>query len=196
MQRTPKDSDARPNCRRRLEDSINRLGPCIFVVLLIGANLACGSSREAGQTFKATPGITQPSPTASEKPGTNMDADKTSILETVRSFYIKYDSCVKNPPAEATGRVGEYCQNNSGLTTATFANNLEKGGTAKAGADPIFCAQNIPEGVTVATDTQTAGNRASTSVSEKFGSTQVKIQVELLKENTIWKVDNLVCPKP
>lgn len=103
---------------------------------------------------------------------------------------------MKNPPVAAKGKVGEYCQNNSGLTTTTFAANLEKGGTAKAGADPIFCAQNVPESVAVNPDVQVTNDRAVALVFEMFGPTQIKIQADLINENGVWKIDNILCPLP
>ncbi len=45
---------------------------------------------------------------------------------------------MKNPPAGSEGKVGEYCQNNTGLTSAAFAGNLEAGGAAKAGILPYI----------------------------------------------------------
>lgn len=90
--------------------------------------------------------------------------------------------------------VSVYCQNNTGLTTTVFAANLERGGTAKAGADPIFCAQNIPESYTVGRDVQISDNKATTFVNEVFGPTQIKVQVNFLNESGVWKVDNIICP--
>ncbi len=189
------NDSAGPNCRRRWGDSIRTLGLGTIVVLLVGVTLACAPSRDGGQTLRETPVITQPSPAATAKPATNSDADKKSILDIVSNYYAKYDSCMRNPPPQAQGRVGEYCQNNSGLTTTAFPGNLQKGGTAKAGADPVTCSQN-PPGAIVATDIQISDNRAAASVRENFGPTEINIQVELLRENSVWKVDNITCPKP
>lgn len=120
--------------------------------------------------------------------------DQAVVTEAVNNFYTSYDSCMKNPPAGSEGKVGEYCQNNTGLTTAAFAGNLETGGTAKAGADPVFCAQDIPETMSVNTDVQITGDKAIASVLEKFGITQINIQVDLVNENGVWKIDNIICP--
>jgi len=103
---------------------------------------------------------------------------------------------MKNPPAGSEGKVSEFCQNNSGLTTAAFAGNLEAGGTAKAGADPVFCAQDIPETFSVNADAQINADKAIAAVSEKFGVTEVNIQVNLANENGAWKIDNIICPSP
>jgi hypothetical protein len=103
---------------------------------------------------------------------------------------------MKNPPAAAEGKVSEYCQNNTGLTTSAFAGNLEEGGTAKAGADPIFCAQDIPESMTVNADAHITGDKAIASVNEKFGASQIDIKVNLVNENGAWKIDNIICSPP
>ncbi len=158
----------------------------ILVILLIGGIIY--SLRKGGEA----PG----QPVQSPPIATPNSTDKQAIAGIVDNFYKKYDSCMKNPPAEAKGRVGEYCQNNSGFTTANFAANLEKGGTAKAGADPIYCAQNPSENIIVNPDVQIRGDQATVSVNEKFGPNQVTPRLELLKEAGEWKIDNIVCPAP
>jgi hypothetical protein len=127
---------------------------------------------------------------------TSQPADQAGVTEAVNRFYTGYDACMKNPPAGSEGKVSEYCQNNSGITTAAFAGNLEAGGTAKAGADPVFCAQDIPETMSVNTDMQITANKASASVLEKFETTQINIQVDLVNENGVWKINNIICPLP
>lgn len=122
--------------------------------------------------------------------------NENTIPNAIGNFYRKYEDCVKNPPGEAEGKVSEYCQNNSGLTSAAFAANLEKGGIVKAGADPVFCAHYVPEGMKVDSDFQVKNNKATGFMLERSGSTQTKVQVDLVYEGGAWKVDNVVCPKP
>ncbi len=171
---------------------MNKLVAAILIILLLGGALFYLLYRNGPQ--KAVP-PTPTGPIESTSVPTD-DLDKTAIYEVTTSFYEKYDSCMKNPPAEATGKVGEYCQNNSGLTTSAFADNLEKGGTAKAGADPIICAQNMPESITVNPEVQITVNKGVVFVSEKLGQSQIEIHANLLKENGSWKIDNIVCPLP
>ena len=131
----------------------------------------------------------------SPMPGNNTSGlDEKTIPSAIDNFYQKYESCLKNPPVAASGRVSEYCQNNSGFTTAGFAGNLEKGGIAKAGADPIFCAQGVPESMKASADFQAKNNKATGFMVEKFASSEVKIEVSLAGENGVWKVDNITCP--
>jgi hypothetical protein len=127
---------------------------------------------------------------------TQMEAGAEAAVKAVTDFYASYDICLKNPPAEAEGKVSEFCQTHTGLTTAAFAGNLEAGGTAKAGADPVFCAQDIPETMSVSRDLYVDADNATASVLETFGATRMTIRVDLLFENGVWKIDNIICPIP
>ena len=131
-----------------------------------------------------------------EGKGTLSKLDETTISKIVDDFYQKYESCLKNTPSEANGKVGEYCQNNTGVSSANFAANLEKGGVAKAGADPIFCAQNPPESIKASSDFRLHGDTATGYADEKFGSSQIKTQIDFVNDSGVLKIDNIVCPKP
>lgn len=156
----------------------------ILAILLLGGIVFLYLNRSQKNNLTTS----QPTPTSGNL------SDKAIVSEITSNFYNNYDSCLKNPPAQAAGKVSEYCQNNTGVTSATFEENLAKGGTAKAGADPIVCAQNLPESVAVNPDTQIIDDKAVAFVSERFGSTQIKIQVILVKENGSWLIDNIICP--
>ncbi len=135
-------------------------------------------------------------PTVFTTPTLDINKDRQKVTEIVKSFYQNYDDCMKNPPAKAKGQVSIYCQNNSGLTTPDFQSNLDEGGTSKAGADPIYCAQNPAESVSV-DDVKISGNQSTGLISETFGEIKLKdIKVELLNNGESWKIDNLICPKP
>lgn len=170
---------------------MKKLSLLILVILLLGGVYYL-LNNQARKTNQITPQPTSVFPTTT----TNSNSDKTAVSEITGNFYKTYDSCIKNPPAAAAGEISVYCQNNTGLTTTTFATNLERGGTVKAGADPIFCAQNVPENVDVIPDAQITGDKATVFVSEKLGSKQIKIQADFLKENGVWKIDNIICPLP
>lgn len=122
--------------------------------------------------------------------------DETTIPKVINDFYQNYEVCLKNPPASAAGRVSEYCQSNTGLTTTTFAANLVKGGIAEKGADPIFCAQSVPESKKVSSDFWVKNDKATGFMDEKFGPNQIKVQIEFVSEKGVWKVDNVICPLP
>lgn len=122
--------------------------------------------------------------------------DEMTIPRAIDNFYKKYESCVNNTPAAASGKISEYCQNNTGLTTAAFAGNLEKGGTVKAGADPVFCAQGVPETIKTSSNFQMKNNKATGFIVEKFGTAEVKPEASLVYEGGVWKVDNITCPGP
>ena len=116
--------------------------------------------------------------------------------ETVSAFYKIYQDCLKNPPQEASGQVSVYCQDHTGLTTSDFAKNINAGGIAKLGADPISCAQALPQSFLVSNDKLNDKNTATALVKEFFGSQNLEIRVNLKKINNIWKIDNIMCPRP
>lgn len=173
--------------------NINKLIPIIVIFFLGGAALTYFYVKRVPVT-PATKTTSRLRVTPTPMPAGY--ASKVLISETTGNFYKTYDTCLKNPPAAATGKVSVYCQNNTGLTTTSFADNLDKGGTAKAGADPVFCAQNIPESMDVDPDIRITENTALAFVNEKFGPTQIKIQIDLKSENGKWKIDNITCPLP
>lgn len=132
----------------------------------------------------------EPSPTPSSKVSAN------SPIGVTTNFYMTYQDCLSNPPEAAAGQASTYCQANSGLTSQNFVSNLETGGVAAAGADPILCAQNVPEKITAKSINEETMTSARVSVDVVFGSvTQTNI-VDLTNEDGSWKVDNVVCPTP
>jgi len=134
-----------------------------------------------------------PSPNPTTTP--QIIPDTKPVSDLIDNYYKFYDSCMKNPPTAAKGMVGEYCQNNSGVTSLAFPQNIEEGGIAKAGADPIVCAQNFPESISV-TNVSITDDQAVGIVTEKFGPTEIEVQIMVIKENRVWKIDNIVCPSP
>ena len=164
----------------------------LFVIILFGGVNFFATKKKNQTTEKSVSNALLPIITVSQK-----SADQDAISVAIISFYQKYDNCMKNPPSQAEGQVSVCCQNNSGLTTATFASNLDKGSTAKAGADPIYCAQFPAESVSVNPDIKITGKQAVAQVSAKFGDMNVNtIHINLLKENGTWKIDNILCSRP
>jgi hypothetical protein len=123
-------------------------------------------------------------------------ADRAAITGVVDRFFAFYNDCMTNPPSQAAGQVSSYCQDNSDLTTPTFAANLVAGGAANAGADPVTCSQQPPESFVVDPNVQVDGDTATAQVVESFGAMQVTVQVELELDEGAWLVDNIVCPTP
>ncbi len=124
-----------------------------------------------------------PTPVSQELPG------------VISKFYENYQNCLKDPPKEASGKVSIYCQENTGSTSVNFNQNIEIGGVASAGADPIVCAQDLPENITVNPNIQMGEGSAIGSVEEKFGSSLINVWLSLVSENGDWKIDNVICPK-
>lgn len=110
-------------------------------------------------------------------------------------FYTAYEDCLKNPPKEAEGKVSVYCQDNTGYTAKGFSANLEHGGTAAKGADPVACAQDLPYNHQVSDPTFYGDSNAQVVVQEFFAGPRLDIRVELVKEDGSWKVNNVLCPE-
>lgn len=122
---------------------------------------------------------------------------KTKVSSVTKAFYDEYSNCMINPPAEANDQVGEYCSSHNSQATTVLPANLEAGGVAAAGADPIVCAQNFPISYSVTSsefDSETGNGVAA--LTEKFGASDVVITVKLRYESNKMLVDNIVCPKP
>lgn len=84
-----------------------------------------------------------------------------SPKEIVQDFYNKFIECSYNPPKEALGMVTNYCQNNTGLTSHNFIENIKN----SPGADSTTCSQNPPDTI-VAQSENISGNTAVVNVKE------------------------------
>jgi hypothetical protein len=119
-----------------------------------------------------------------------------SALGVAQNFYTAYQNCLQNPPEQAIGQVSTYCQANTGFTTQNFVKNLETGGVAAAGADPILCAQNTPEKIEAQSMSEQTLLTARVNVNLIFGEMTQTNKVDLINEDGVWKVDNIMCPQP
>jgi len=132
----------------------------------------------------------QPTPSVETKVVNEEDGMKAAVM----GLFNGYKSCMENPPEEAIGQVGSYCQVHNSFASGSFVSNLEKGGTAAAGGDPITCSQNPPTSVKVGTINP---SQETAEVIESFGGEiETKIKVTLIQKDSVWKVDNIICPIP
>lgn len=138
---------------------------------------------------KQKPSKSEPSPTPSSG-----KVSANSPIGVATNFYTAYQTCLTTPPEEALGQVSNYCQIHTGYTTSNFEKNLETGGVAAAGADPILCAQNIPEKVSAKGLNDETPTSARVSMEFQFGELTQLNTVDLVNEDGKWKVDNVVCP--
>jgi hypothetical protein len=161
--------------------------------LLTLASCTPASTTEAPGTGALPTGASAPTASGGDD---SAISDDRKITEVANGYYSFYRSCMMDPPPQASGQVSQYCQDNSGLTTASFAANLERGGTAKAGADPVTCSQDPPQSVAVDANVELADGAATAHVTESFGGTQVTVNVQLVMDGGSWRIDNIVCPAP
>ena len=166
----------------------------IAVSIAILVLTAC-STNSANIDPTDRPTDTPTSATASP-PETSFSAEAVVIV--TQAFYDEYVDCMTNPPAEAIGQVGNWCSSNNSNATANFPANLETGGVAAAGADPIVCAQSFPMSYTVKGDAtyESAKQTGTAFVAEQFGSGELVLTVLLSGAGDRLLVDNIVCPVP
>ncbi len=111
-----------------------------------------------------------------------------------KSFFDEYMLCMTKPPAEAKDYVGDYCQSHNSNATQSLPANLKLGGVSDAGADPILCAQNVPESFSVGMgflDPEGVGN---VMVIQNFSSdSKVFVNVRLQNDSGEYLVDNIQC---
>lgn len=115
--------------------------------------------------------------------------------EVVLAFYKSYQDCLENPPTAASGQVSLYCQNNTGLTATDFSKNIDAGGIANLGADPIVCAQSLPQDLSLSASIP-SGQMSSVVVREFFGVAHVDVRVSLREAGDSWRIFNIMCPRP
>ena len=171
-----------------------RMQKLIVLTVAIFALTACTTnSVDVDPTDRPTD--TPTSATASP-PETSFSAEAVVIV--TQAFYDEYVDCMTNPPAEAIGQVGNWCSSNNSNATANFPANLETGGVAAAGADPIVCAQSFPMSYNVRDDAtyESAKKTGTAFVVEQFGSGELVLTVLLSGAGDRLLVDNIVCPVP
>ena len=168
-----------------------RILPSIVLLLLCTTTVALvyHRTRTSSSPVEQKVDVVTPSPTAT--------ADiRPQIRTIVEQFYNEYEECMKRPPEAAQGRVSEYCQQNNSYISAQFYGNLVAGGIAKAGADPISCSQNPPQTISV-TNVHQENDQAAATVRSQYGSIEGnEITIKLQREDSRWKVTNILCPPP
>jgi hypothetical protein len=102
------------------------------------------------------------------------------VTESFYNWYISYRA--------AGGNLEVY------KTSEYVSNELIRKLEGVVGYDPVLCAQNIPESVTVGKATVSEGN-ASVAVTESFiGTPSLKVDLKLL--NNKWRITDIICPIP
>lgn len=118
-----------------------------------------------------------------------------AVRQVAAGFFQGYLDCMTDPPAAATGKVGDYCQANNGFATGNLPANLEAGGVAAAGADPITCGQNPPNGFDVEAVT-ISGDTARAVVVAGYQPEPLEIRLSIVAAADGPLVDDVRCPAP
>ncbi len=174
---------------------INRgLVLALGIVLLSGCAIPGSSSKatSAAQSSQSAPAI---SPSASSSP--SVSPELAIVQSTTAAFFDEYLSCMKSPPSQAKGNVGSWCQSNNSHGAKDLAKHLKTGGVAQAGADPIVCSQSFPKSYTVKADRYLElALTGQATVTEKFASGDVFVNVQLNNATGNMLVNNIICPAP
>lgn len=128
--------------------------------------------------------------TLSPTPTTKVaDESANAPRDVVNEFYTAWIDYEGNP---MTDRLFE----NSQLVTDAFVADMSDtlASFQNGGVDPVLCAQDKPERISVQAQTAAAGSdRATAVVTETFGSTTVMTTVILERQEGDWKIDKIQC---
>jgi|GEM_PF-1632765 len=155
---------------------------------------ACASnSANVDPTYSPTD---TPTSASASPPETSFSAE--AVIMVTQAFYDEYMNCMTTPPTQASGQVGNWCASNNSNATPSFPANLEAGGVAAAGADPIVCAQSFPMSYKVETNASysAAEKNGTAFVTEKFGASDITLTALLTGADGKLLVNNIVCPVP
>jgi hypothetical protein len=165
---------------------VRRDTPLLVVVMALTLSGCQAASTETGATPTVSTSSVATSPTI----------DPQDVGDVAIGLYTEYMDCMKNPPAQAAGQVSAWCASHNSHATDNLPANLEAGGIAAAGADPIVCAQEFPMQLAVASTTLETGNSAHTMIVETFASGDITIDVTLRSDSGEFLVDDILCPMP
>ncbi|HSW96967.1 MAG TPA: hypothetical protein VLF89_04020 [Candidatus Saccharimonadales bacterium] len=108
---------------------------------------------------------------------------------TVQQFYTTYSACLNNHFIHPSGTPSEDCDyENYPNVSVELRNNVSR----RVG-DPVLCAENTPEKITVDTE-RIHGDTATVIAHSYFTSGSYNIIAELQKINDQWKITNIICP--
>lgn len=171
-----------------------KLSKVSLAVITTFALTACASN-SANVDPTVSPTDTPTSASASP-PETSFSAE--AVVKVTQAFYDEYMNCMTTPPTQAAGQVGNWCASNNSNATPSFPANLEAGGVAAAGADPIVCAQSFPMSYKVETNASYSAveKNGTAFVTEKFGASDLTLTASLTGADGKLRVYNIVCPVP
>jgi hypothetical protein len=114
--------------------------------------------------------------------GANKQVETPAPDQTVRDFYDWYLSYEGNPLAEKAYRV-------NAMLSEDFIRQLDEQTTGELIADPLLCAQDVPESVTVSS-AEISGPSARVEVQTSAGN---RFGVGLVLDENIWKIVEVSC---
>lgn len=181
-------------------------GPALFIliviVILVGAvgGYVFGTHKfpRVNTSFLTPATKTSTTPTAKAVSPTNaspsaaISSTQVQAGATATAFYTWYVDCVNHHfQIKSPKSIAEDCPyQTSNYASTQLAGNLAN----KTNTDPILCASNTPDSVSVASVNNSTSSTATVMVAEMFGSVTRRVRVDLAIVNNSWKVTNITCP--
>lgn len=107
--------------------------------------------------------------------------------QTVSSFYENWTEYDGNPIVDRFYQKSEYVTTEFVSKTDRLINSFQGGGY-----DPVLCAQDKPESIQ-AVDEFIDGKNAKITIQETFSGVNKSIEVHLVREDNLWKIDEIKC---
>lgn len=114
--------------------------------------------------------------------GTNRRVETPAPDHVVRDFYDWYLSYEGNPLTDQAYR-------SNAAISEEFVGRLDEQVSGELIADPILCAQDVPESVVVSTP-EVLDDSASVEVETSFGN---RFTVQLILQENDWKISEVIC---
>ena len=114
----------------------------------------------------------------------------SSPKAVTEAFYDEWVNAEEDPLATRLYEESEY-------TTQVFIESIDTTVSSFEGGDydPVLCAQDTPSSYTVSTRTK-GEQEAETVVSTVFNDVTKEVVVKLIRNEEVWKIQNIKCPQP
>ena len=172
----------------------------VIIIVLLAAGIVIYNQTSVPERITLKKSIiptTIPAESPTDIPFEENQPSITLPIQIVQNYYDAFDTCMKNPPSEASGKVQVYCQDHNAFAGSKLASNLDS--EAKKGYIPVICAQEPPTEAKPKSSTISGETNASVLFTETFGmGNEIDITYELVQEGegNAWKIENIICPRP
>jgi hypothetical protein len=156
----------------------------IVIVLVCGFYILNNYKHPSDNSHAITP-----SQATQVSSGPNSKGIKTRQMTVAEDYFNAFSECMKKPPTEASGQVSIYCASHNEYAGKGLSVNLLKQYA------PVVCGQNPPKSINANRTTEINESQALVILREDFGSSITDVTYQMQKENGVWKVENIICPR-